>query len=256
MQKRIFPFLFLSLLINFNAFSQVVTGDEKEVDNYTEETEVEVKEPREMDSVTQLYFNANWSNTFRSLTPNGDLFGEELGVREDETSANFWSYSLGLRNQLGKHFLFEVGLGLVRNGEKYAYSEILTDSAFSYTTKYTFISMPIVAYYTYGKEIKLMAGAGIVPQLFMSQVQDQNITTANNTKSKEEVKVKSGTPEHTSFTSSAVFRIGVQLQYSPFWSIYVMPEYRMQLGSTYGKTSPYLHKATAIGFNLGLTYQL
>lgn len=259
MQKTIFFLLLFGLLTNFNAFSQIVTGEKEKLEKTQEEEPVERAEPRELrdiDSVTQVYFNSNWSSTFRELKPNGDLFGEELGDRANETRANFWSFGFGLRNQLGKHFVLEVGLGLIRNGEQYAYADPNSDSTFSYTTRYTFISMPIVGYYSYGKEIKLLAGAGIVPQLFMNQVQNQEITSAINTKSKNEIKEKSGTPNHTSFTSSAVFRLGVQVKYSSFWSIYFVPEYRVQLGSTYGKTSPYSHKAYAIGFNLGLTYQL
>lgn len=259
MQKRILHLFILTFLTVFNSFSQIIIeGEDKEekVEDNTLMNRVNSAPLRDIDSATQLYFNTNWSSTFRSLTPNGDLFGKELGVRADEFKANFWSYSVGLRNRLSEHFELEVGLGLTRNGETYSFSDLYTDSANYYRNRYTFISMPIVAYYTYGKEIKFLAGAGIMPQLFMSRLQEQVVTTANNTRSTDEVKEKSGTSKYNSFTSSAIFRVGIQLKYSPFWSIYFMPEYRMQLGSTFGKTSPYIHKATAIGFNLGLTYQL
>ncbi len=259
MQKRIFVLLILSILTVFNCFSQVVIGEEKTT------TEKESNDPidrrnrsndRVKDSVTQLYFNSNWSSTFRELKPNGKLFGEDLGTRADEVKANFWSFDFGLRNKLAKHIELELGIGVTRNGEKYAYDDPLSDSSFAYTTRYTFISMPIVGYYTYGSDIKVFLGAGIMPQLFMNQLQEQTFTSANNTKGKAEVKIKSGTDQHNSFTSSALFRAGVQLKYSPNWSLYFIPEYRIQLTSTYGKTADYVHKASAIGFNLGLTFQL
>lgn len=258
MEKKIFTLLFFTFLTVFNAFSQVV------IEGQEEETEEQVitskraqkRDVRDLDSVTQLYMQANWSSTFRVLEPNGELFGQALGERGNEQKANFWSYGIGLRNKLAKHFELEVGIGLTRNGEQYAYNDTDTDSTFAYTTRYTFVSLPIVGYFTYGRELKLLAGAGIMPQLFMNQLETQNFTSAINTQEKNEIKTKSGTPNHTTFTSSALFRVGVQLRYSPFWSIYIMPEYRVQLTSTYGKTYSYSHKANALGFNLGLTYQL
>jgi hypothetical protein len=259
MQKRIFHLITITLLTVFNSFSQIVIEGEQKEEKVESKTPIDVvnrKRDREIDSATQLYFNTNWSSTYRQLSPNGDLFGEELGERANEFKANFWSYSFGLRNRLGKHFELEIGLGVTRNGEKYSYSALLTDSAYYYRNKYTFISMPIVAYYTYGEDVKVLGGIGIMPQLFMNHLQERTITTANNTKKTDEVKEKSGTNKYASFTSSAIFRVGVQLKYSPFWSIYIMPEYRIQLGSTFGKTAEYKHLATAIGFNLGLTYQL
>lgn len=259
MQKSTIVLLFLSLLTIFNGFSQVVIGDKEPEEKTEKKNPIDRrnrKTNRELDSVTQIYFNTNWSTTYRNLKPNGDLFGDELGTRADETAANFWSFGFGLRNQLSKHFTLEVGLGLARNGEKYAFDDPNSDSSFNYTNRYTFITMPIVGYYTYGKEVKFLAGAGLMPQLFMNQRQEQTFTSAKNTKGKEEIITKSGTALHNSFAASAVFRVGVQLSYSPYWSIYFMPEYRLQLSSTYGKTTPFVHKATAIGFNLGLTYQL
>ncbi len=261
MQKRLFLFPFLTFLTLSSAFGQIVgSEEEKKVDKTEEKKEDGIvdranrQDLREIDSVTQVYFNTNWSNTFRTLTPNGELFGKELGKRSDETSANFWSYSVGIRNALSDHFQIEVGLGFMRNGEKYSFEG--TDTSYSYTTTYRYITMPIVAYYTYGKDIKFLAGAGIMPQLFMSELKEINFVTTNNTKGKDEIKTKSGTAQHASFMSSALFRVGVQLNYSRYWSIYFMPEYRIQLTSTYGKNSAYIHKANAIGFNLGLTYQL
>lgn len=255
MQKRIILFLLLTLLTLSSAFSQIVNPDGKETKPSEEKVLVEkVKKTRNVDSVTQLYFNSNFSVTNRTLTPNGELFGKPLGTRADETSANFWSFSAGIRNQMSKHFALEVGLGWTRNGEKYSYEQ--SDSNYNYTTRYSFLTMPVVGYFTYGKDIQLFAGAGLMPQLFMSQFQEFAWTSKNNTKYKDESKEKGGTPNHTAMTASALFRVGVQLKYSTFWSLYFIPEYRLQLGSTYGKNSAYIHKASAFGFNLGLTYQL
>lgn len=256
MQKRLSLFIILTFLTLSNAVGQIII-EEKPIETKPEPKIIDKANrtvERELDSVTRLYFNTNWSSTFRELKPNGDLFGEELGTRADETRANFWSFSVGLRNKLTNHFELEVGLGFARNGEKYSFEG--QDTNFNYTTKYNYITMPIVAYYTIGEEIRFFTGAGIMPGLFISEVQNQTWLTTNNTPGKKEIKTKGGTQSHATVVSSALFRIGVELKYSQFWSLYFMPEYRIQLNSTYGKTSDYIHKATALGFNLGLTYQL
>jgi hypothetical protein len=257
MQKKIFLSLILTLLTLSNVMGQIVGSEDEKVDKKVEQGKIDRAnrtELRAVDSVTQLFFNANWSVTYRELTPNGELFGKELGTRTNEKSANFWSYSLGMRNALSDHFQVEVGLGFTRNGEQYSFDE--PDTSYYYKTTYRFISMPIVAYYTYGKDIKFFGGIGVMPQLFMSELQELKWTTKNNTKVTDEIKTKSGSAKHASFTSSALLRCGIQLNYSRYWSIYVMPEYRVQLSSTYGKNSPYIHKGNAIGLNIGFTYQL
>ncbi len=260
MQIRIiFLFLLIFLTVS-NAFGQIVIEEKPNPEKTEEKKESELfgtanrNNDRDVDSVTRLYFNSNWSKSYRELVPNGDLFGEDLGKRADEVSANFWSFGVGLRNRLGKHFELEVGLGYMRNGERYSFT--LSDTNYNYTTRYNFISMPIVAYYTYGSGIKFLAGAGFVPQLFMSQVQNTTWKTTNNTPGETDVKTKSGTNEFASFTSSILFRVGIELKYSNYWALYLIPEYRQQVSSTYGKTSPYTHRANAFGFNLGLTYLL
>ena len=256
MQKRLFLSIILTFLMLSNAVGQIII-EEKPIEDKPEPKIIDKANrasDRDVDSVTRLYFNSNWSSTFRELKPNGDLFGEELGTRADETRANFWSFGFGLRNKLSKHFQLEVGLGVSRNGEKYNFEG--QDTNFSYTTKYNYITTPIIAYYTYGEEIRFVAGAGIMPGLFMSEVQNQEWLTTKNAPGKKEIKTKGGSQAHATAVSSALFRIGVELMYSRFWSLYFIPEYRIQLSNTYSKTSDYIHKANAFGFNLGLTYQL
>ncbi|MGJ8661273.1 MAG: hypothetical protein ACSHXL_04490 [Bacteroidota bacterium] len=256
--KKYILFVFALLTSPF-LFSQIVGSEEpkKDTENETKKPAIEkagAKPMRELDNLSSIYFNTNWSNTSRSLKSNSNLFGEEIGKRSDEVNANFWSFGIGVRTMLTDHFRFSFGLGYLRNGEKYSY--IGADSTFKYTTTYRYISMPLMLDVVYGKDLKFTVGAGVVPQMMISYLQDQSWTNSVNAKGSFQDKRKGSDPIFNPFVISAVVNAGVQYKYSTYWSIYFTPEARFQLPSTFSKTAPYIQKAVALGFNFGLSYQL
>jgi hypothetical protein len=113
--------------------------------------------------------------------------------------------------------------------------------------------MPVKVFFTYGEDIKLLAGGGLNPQLFSGYRQDTEVTTANNTTTKETVKLKNG---FSTFVLSASLNLGVQVRFSDTWSLLVMPEYRIQLTDSFVVTDPYEHFSRALGFDVGLTMTL
>lgn len=256
--KKYILFVFALLTSPF-LFAQIIGSEEqkKEVESESKKPIIENagdKPARELDNSTSIYFNTNWSNTYRSLKSNPNLFGEEIGKRADEVPTHFWSFGIGIRTMLNKHFRFSTGLGLIRNGEKYAY--IGADSTFNYTTTYRYISMPLILDVVYGDYFKFNVGAGIIPQMMLSYSQDQNWTNSVNAKGSFEDKRKGSDPTFNPFIISAVVNAGIQFQYGTYWSFYVIPEARFQIPSTFSKNAPYIQKAIAIGFNMGLSYQL
>lgn len=259
MEKAKYLVALWALLTSPILFSQIVGGGEPKKEETKKVEDPLVKKAgkeskREVDNQTQLYFNTNWSNSYRKLSPNSGLFAGELGKRVDEKNANFWSFGLGFRNKLSEHLQLSAGLGFVKNGEKYAF--VGTDTSFNYVSTYRYVSMPIVLNFTYGKDIQFFVGAGFMPQMTLKYTQEQNWTNPDQVKSSYTVKLKGTDPSFNPVTVSALFNAGVQLKYSQFWSIYLSPEVRYQLSSSYSKTSPFVHKAYTIGFNVGLTYQL
>jgi hypothetical protein len=78
-------FLVLGLyLTSFFSFSQILIGEpeeEKKPVDIQKETVVREKKIVETDGINSIYFVTNWSSTNRTLVPNGDLFGEELGYK-------------------------------------------------------------------------------------------------------------------------------------------------------------------------------
>ena len=207
--------------------------------------------PADEKSTTSFFTIANWSNTFRRLEVNEGLFGDSIGARANETSYNRWSFGVGFQSMLTNHLMFEGGMSYMRNGEQYSFSE--TDTSYIYTSQYSYISMPIKLYYTFGEKLKLIVGGGIVPQMFMGYKQDLTWESKDKTEGAEIIKTKQG---FNTFVISAVANVGVKYEYSPKMAVLFVPEYKTQLNSSFGKIDAYQHFGRSIGFNIGLTYKL
>ncbi len=190
---------------------------------------------------------ANWSSTYRALKVNEGVFAKPIAQRSDETWTSFWSYGIGFQSEISNHFSWEGGMALQRNGEKYSFEE--ADTLYSYTTRYSYIAMPIKVYYKTGKAVKLIAGIGVVPQIFLGYKQDINWKSKNGIKGSEERKETVG---YNSFVLSSVFNLGVEFEMNENWDVFILPEYRLQLTNGYGEKLAYKHFARAIGFNMGL----
>lgn len=244
------------LCFNSLGFSQILIGEpqpdaksenKKKDKKSVSDTLKAKKEP----SGTSIYFVTNWSATNRSLSENGDLFGEPLGERANEIGLNTWSFGLGFQNEFAKHFMWDGGISFLRNGESYSF--VGTDTAYSYQTTYSYISMPVRLNYTVGNDFKFYAGAGLIPQMFMGYKQERQWTRADNSDETETIKSKNG---YNSFVISAVMNIGMMVNFNNGWSLLVSPEARFQLNSSYMKQDAYIHKGRAYGVTFGLVRHL
>lgn len=246
--KQIFASIFF-LVTAFSGWTQVELGGDEPVKK--EEKKKEVKEKRKQDGSTEIYLVSNWSHTSRKLESSAPPFGDPLGEREFEKNLNRWSFGIGFRNRLSKYVSIQGGISYMRNGESYLFED--TDTLFKYTTTYSYIGMPVKALFTYGDEIKFLAGGGITPQLFINYIQEQEWRDSVDATGDEKIKEQNG---YSSFALSAAFNIGVQFQFSDNWTLLFMPEYRIQLTDSYDKTDSYNHFGRALGFDIGLTYKL
>jgi hypothetical protein len=240
--------VFLSLFLSTVSFAQVlVGGDEPTKEEVKEEKPRQKKKAVEIEGRTSIYALANWSSTSRVLTENEGLYAEPLGTRADETSLTVWSYGLGFRNRVNKFIYWDGGISFYRNGESYLYEG--ADTMFAYQTYYNYISMPLRINFCYGKNFLWNAGIGLVPQMFNGYRQEQQWETTTDSKGTETIKARNG---YNSFALSAVFNVGLTMNFDNGWGLILMPEARIQLTSTYMETSSYIHKARAYGFSVGL----
>lgn len=243
--------LALIALQSMSIQAQVELSTETTKENKKKAKQEKVK--AEKDQKTEVFVLGNWSFTSRKLIPNDGFFGDSLGERANEMGLGTWSAGLGLRNSLTDYLKWEGGIAFFQNGEKYAFNSEINDSSYTYTNNSMYIAMPLKLYYTYGKSIRLMVGVGIVPQMFLRHRHEVVYTTALNTRVEEEVKTKIG---YSPFAISAVFNAGVNFKVGESWSIFVMPEYKIQLTSSYVENSPYKHFGRSLGLNVGISIQL
>ena len=247
--------LLVALVVShFSLFAQVELGGEPEEKPKKEKVKEEkVKEEKEVvkDGNTEVFLVTNWSRTSRVLEINEGPFGDSLGLRAFEDPSSNWSFGIGFRSALNRHFSLQAGVSFIRNSESYIFEE--TDTLFKYNTTYSYIAMPIKGLYTLGNELKLLIGGGITPQLFTSYIQEQEWRDKVDATGDETIKQKNG---YSTFVLSAAINVGVQYQFSENFSILFMPEYRIQLTDSYVVTDSYNHFARALGFDLGLTFKL
>ena len=246
------------LFLFFNGQSQILIGGETSA---TDKNLKAKKDKSKSDSLrlnipeagSAIYFCANHSKSFRYLESNGELYGESLGLRADETSLNTWSFGIGIQNKLTKHLMWDGGISFLNNGESYLFTG--KDTSYAYQSYYKYISMPFRLNYTYsiGNALKLYFGGGLLPQLFSSYRQDRQWTTSKNYKQEETIKTKTG---YNTFAISALFNIGLMLNFQNNWSLLVSPEARIQFNSSYTKISEYVHKNRAYGLTFGLVRNL
>lgn len=200
---------------------------------------------------TEAYFHAGWASTSRKLVENDAPFGDTLGNRVFEGKLNRWSYGVGFRSRINQYLSWEGGISLLRNGESYLYEA--ADTMYSYNTTYMYIGMPVKIMFTYGQQIRVYAGGGILPQMFVQYRQDQEWLTTLDYREKNTFTTNNG---YNSFVFSLVFNAGVQMDITKNMAMYVMPEFRYQLTSSYEKQADFKHYGRALGLNLGLTYKL
>jgi hypothetical protein len=220
----------------------------------TESTDLEHTNKEQNDRVeTSLFMAANWSQTSRVLTPNGELFGEQLGKRADENVLETWSCFLGVRGGIKHGFFWDGGMAFLQNGESYKFIDHVSDSTFSYNTTYSYIGMPVKINFGYGETIRIYGGVGLLPQLFFGYKQDQRWSTPENGSSSNEISVKSG---YKSFVISAIATIGLEISVHRDWRLFLAPEIRWQFNSTYMPQDVYIHKSRAYGVTFGLIRNL
>ena len=244
------------LFSTLNVFSQILIGgaetkEDPKKGGRTKKVKADAPESQQGDGSTSVYFITNWSKTNRLLEPNGGLYGDSLGERANEGGLNTWSFGLGMKNKLNRYLTWDGGISISRNGESYNFTG--SDTSYSYKTTYNYVGMPIRLNFTYGETFKFYAGAGLMPQMFTGYRQEREWTTSNNSSDKETFKTKSG---YNPFVLSAIFNVGLILNFENNWALVVSPEARIQLTSSYAKLDGYIHKGRAYGISFGLIRNL
>ncbi len=244
MRKKITISCLFSLFL-LNSFSQIVIKEQKKTEGQSIQKEKIIK-----DTSSRFYIEASYLNSFRSLESNVDFLNKPLGERANESKIGIWNYSLGMTTPLNNHIYFDGALSLLRNGEQYSWKSSTSDSTFNYQSKYNYIALPLQIKYQGGKNLKYFVGGGLIPQMNFSYKQSQQWTDSLGAKRDETIKINN---DINSFAISWVVSAGLELQFENNFGLRFSASYRNQISNTYIEFSDYIHKANAIGLNLGIT---
>jgi len=235
--------LFLGWFITGHAYSQL---------------EMKAQEPKknkgQLKAPTQFAVEGLNIKNNRILASNPNFLNKPLGERVNEKTLRTWSYSLGFQTGLGRWLRFDTGLQFIQNGESYAYSNVSSDSTFSYENRYRYLGMPLSINFHWGNSIKLFAGPGITPMIFSQFYQKTAWTTALGSKKDEKLKEKN--TEYAASGLQVFGQVGLQWIGNKGWGGIVKMVYRNQLTNTFSKYNESIHHAYGWGFGFGITKKL
>jgi hypothetical protein len=244
-----------SIVASTQATAQISTGKVEEKTPVEEETKPEKprREPTEGIDEFTFYLGAGRVWADRKLTSNEAPFGAPLGIRSDETTLKTWSFQGGVRNRVNKYLSYDVGLALDRFGESYSYEDSETDSTLDYTSRYSYVALPVKFLATFGKDFRFFAGGGVEPQLLAGYSQERDWTTELNSNENETVKRTEGISQ---FGFGVLATCGFQWRLGRSTSVYCMPTWMWNLTNTYDDQADYEHKARSFNLKFGLAFHL
>lgn len=252
MKSILFSSVFILLLANTQA--QIIVGGDapKKVNEPTKEKK-EKSTKEYTPSGVRAFFSTTVASTYRVLVPNkNELFAEPIGERANEVAQTKWSYHVGFSSDIGKHFMWEGGVSLLRNGESYSYK--FSDSTHNYTSNYNWIGVPLKLYFKHDfDKFRIQIGAGLIPQMQLKFRRTDNFITTQGLRLEEKFE---STTINQSFGLSGVINAGVHYALAPRFGIFAQFEYRYQMTNSYFVRHPYDHRATSIGCNFGFTIGL
>ena len=241
--------LTIIVILPFTSLSQIETGKVNGGKLSKPKKTKRVVQPTEVieHANTILYFGGGLGIASRDLTENKGLFAKPLGERDKETSIIVPSFTVGVKTILKNNFYLDLGVSYAASGEKYSFK--LADSTYSYKSTYSYFAIPIKVQYIYGNKLKLIAGLGIQPQIFVGYKKDINYTDVDGKSGEQTIKKD----DINFFSIAALANLGVSWQFRKNTSLFIIPELRYDLSNTYLKQAPYVRKGMFIGGQIGLS---
>ena len=235
----------LLLFANFS-LSQITTGG-----NVIKDPRKESLPEKRVDTTnTEFYFQFSPQFTFRTLEESPAPFGKELGRRASEYGLWSNSISVGLRNRIHNNFFIDFGLGFSSNKEGNQYQS--NDTSYVTSRSYRHFAVPIKFSYITGGDLSFYASVGFTPKAFFNVLYTEEYTFQNAPRDREVVEDQG----YSSFLVDLTAASGFRLRMSDGFGIYAGLEARRQLNSNYSDQYPYIRKAYALGFNLGLYFPI
>jgi hypothetical protein len=242
--------LTILMILPANAYTQIESGKVggSKISKSKKSKIKALEKPEIINPSTLIYFGGGFGSAFRNLSENNGLFGKPLGERVNETSVIVPSFTLGLKTNLKKSLFLDLGISVTGSGEQYSFK--VQDSSFKYKNTYSYFAIPIKVQYMHGNKLKLIAGVGLQPQILTGSKKEISWT---NTKGKPGEETLKGKEDLNFFSISAIANLGVNWQIKKNTSLFLLPEFRVDLSDTYMKQAAFDRKGFFIGGQVGIS---
>lgn len=252
MQMKKSLLLGLTILLTNISFGQIqIGGDEPVNTKAKKEKTAKLKGPVDTTKFkTEIFAGASVMHTFRNLSFNpNELFAKPYSDREQEFGLIKPSVHLGLRHKLNNFLMLEGVVSYYQNGERF--EMVQTDTTHIYTTTYNHVGVGLKLYYYYTlNKVDFLVGVGLQPNFRMKYNRKDEYVDANDRSTSSEMKSKD---RMSGIGVNVLANAGVQYNFHPRVGIYLMAEYRTDLGNMFQKYEPHVQKNYGIGGTLGIS---
>lgn len=214
------------------------------------------KKPREVkttvptDDYSLFSLNFAYGSSYRSLKPNGDFYGEELGEKSRETRLPVSGVYLAANTRFEGHFHLDFALGFQQYGEQYAGPE--SDTIVSYTNTYSQLVLPLKVHYQTGQKLVFFVGTGLQAQLMAAYVNKTTTETGDEKNTVKTTELKNKSP----FSIASTSAIGIQYPLGNKTTLILSGDYIQQLTNTFNTQAAYIHRSSFWGVKLGLGFKI
>lgn len=187
----------------------------------------------------------------RTLQERDNLFGDSLGIRENETPLWTSSFEFGYRASVNPWMMAEFGIEFNQIGVQYVSPE--EDEFLRYQRVKRSLSVPIRAVFQWGDRFLLQGGVGVAPKMFLSSLYTE--VTKNQFGFEEETTEKLK-DNYNYFNIDVIANLGVRWNLGRNLGVYFIPEFRYSLLDTYQKQTPHVQHLYGVYLRWGVQWLL
>lgn len=246
MKKLIFLFcLIFPILIH----AQIVGDNGDEIE--------EVKEKKELCDTcdyTTFYINFTGQQSYRNFDDNS-----VYGIYDEWTNQipdyNF-GVNAGMRMDLTKNLVLDIGLSYFGHGEVYKYEEEGSDTLNLFRNRYMQLAVPLKLNYQFGDKFQPYIGLGVMPSSILNIRYDRS-TRKNGQTEVQEYETEIIKDGFNPFVIYGLINGGIKWNVTPFFGLNLGVDYRYSFSNTYSGTTKMLnHFMKATVLSLGIHFKI
>ena len=197
----------------------------------------------------EFFFGMSHVNGFRTLDERPTVFGDSLGIREQEIPLWTMSFEFGLRSSANRWLMIEFGVEYNQIGFQYKSEE--GETFLTYRKVKQHLTLPFRAVFQYGDRFLIQGALGVAPKMFVSTRYTQVVKDEFDKEIETTEKLKDN---YNYFNIDVVANLGVRWNLGRNLGVYFIPEFRYGLLDTYQKQTPHVQHMYGLYLRWGLQW--